>query len=293
MNPDRKFALVLLCSAAAIGAVLAVVFIPSLDFSATEAEIAAVMDGPDNGGAFPPPAQYLPPDIHDAPEEIRDAVLLGHKIMVETQAHLAAYVGNRMTCTSCHFNAGVTPGGKNGGVSLVGSAARYRGSGGGFRSADLTGRINHCLVTNMKGKELPMDSREMYALVTYLTWISRGIPMWAPIPWLEIEPAAPAHPMDVAAGKIVFSQQCAMCHGIEGQGTPIASPLWGDASFTAASSLARADRLAAFTLLNMPRENPSLTPEQARNVAGFLAAQARPAAVPGRGHPAAEVRSAP
>jgi thiosulfate dehydrogenase len=69
--------------------------------------------------------RYNPPKPEDAPQDIRDAVMLGHDIMTKTKATVPDHVGNEMNCSNCHFDAGLTQGGKNGGISLVGVAATY------------------------------------------------------------------------------------------------------------------------------------------------------------------------
>ncbi len=74
-----------------------------------------------SGAAVP----YNPPKPEDAPEDIREAVLLGHSIVSDTIKTLPNDIGNQVNCTNCHFNAGMTQGGKNGGISLVGVAATY------------------------------------------------------------------------------------------------------------------------------------------------------------------------
>ncbi len=71
------------------------------------------------------PPLYTPPKPEDAPQDIRDAVLLGQSILTDTQKMVPTYVGNLVTCSNCHFEAGLTQGGKNGGISLVGVAATY------------------------------------------------------------------------------------------------------------------------------------------------------------------------
>lgn len=71
----------------------------------------------------PPP--YNPPKPEDAPQDIRDAVLLGQSILTDTQKMLPTYVSDQVTCSNCHFEAGLTQGGQNGGISLVGVAATY------------------------------------------------------------------------------------------------------------------------------------------------------------------------
>ena len=66
---------------------------------------------------------YMP---RDAPADIRDAVILGYNIMTDTRKYAAEYVGNKLDCDNCHFKGGISEGGKNGGLSLVGVAATYR-----------------------------------------------------------------------------------------------------------------------------------------------------------------------
>jgi thiosulfate dehydrogenase len=68
---------------------------------------------------------YQPPKPEDAPQDIQDAVLLGQQILNDPQKTVADHVGNEMKCSNCHFNAGLTQGGKNGGISLVGVGAIY------------------------------------------------------------------------------------------------------------------------------------------------------------------------
>ncbi len=77
------------------------------------------------GGAGSNQVTYNPPKPQDAPADIRDAVLLGQNILSDTQKIVPTYVGNNVKCTNCHFNQGMTQGGKNGGISLVGVAAVY------------------------------------------------------------------------------------------------------------------------------------------------------------------------
>ncbi len=70
-------------------------------------------------------ATYNPPKPEDAPENIRDAVILGRNILSDTQKTIGSYVGNDVKCANCHFKSGLTQGGKNGGLSLTGVAAVY------------------------------------------------------------------------------------------------------------------------------------------------------------------------
>jgi len=114
--------------------------------------------------------------------------MLGYNIMTDTRKYADGYVGNRLDCDDCHFKGGITEGGKNGGLSLVGVAATYPK----FRkrqnyAVDLVARTNDCFERSMNGKPLPPDSKEMTAIVTYYQWISKGLPIYADIPWLGIK----------------------------------------------------------------------------------------------------------
>ena len=61
----------------------------------------------------------LDPEL--APEEIKDQVMLGYNIIINTKKFAGDYTGNDLSCNNCHFCAGNTLGGKNGGISLVAS----------------------------------------------------------------------------------------------------------------------------------------------------------------------------
>jgi thiosulfate dehydrogenase len=208
---------------------------------------------------------------------IRDAVLLGYNLMMETRKYAPKFVGNKLSCTNCHFHGGISQGGKNGGISLVGVAATYPK----FRkrqdaAVDLVTRINDCFQRSMKGKPLPPDGKEMTAIITYYHWISKGLPIYADIPWLGLRRIESAHLPDPAKGKRVFVEKCAPCHGTVGQGTGIAPPLWGNDSFNDGAGMHKPQTLAAFAEENMPKGNPDLTVADALDVAAFVAKQPRP-----------------
>jgi thiosulfate dehydrogenase len=205
--------------------------------------------------------------------------MLGYRIVMHTRRFLPEHVGAEMDCRNCHFEGGLTDGGTNDGISLVGAAAVYprldldRG-----RPIDLPTRINDCFRRNLNGTLLAHDSPEMTALVSYCRWISQGVPIYTTVPWLGLEQLESPRPLDLDAGAVLHKKFCAVCHGENGQGTEIAPPQWGPEAFTTASSLHDPQVLAAFVHANMPRYNPILRPEQARDVAGFLVSRPHPEA---------------
>ncbi len=132
----------------------------------------------------------------------------------------------------------------------------------------------------MNGRVLPSDSKEMNAIVTYYQWISKGLPVYADIPWLGLKLIKTAHQPNPINGKEVYGQKCMACHGGIGQGTPIAPPLWGKDSFNDGAGMAEPPKLAAFAHELMPQGNPNLTDEEALDVSAFITRQPRPRFVP-------------
>ncbi len=216
---------------------------------------------------------FDPPRPEDAPEKIREAVMLGYNIINNTQEYASEYVGNDLNCTNCHFDAGRA----KHTLSLVGVAAKYPK----FRSrqefsADLVTRTNGCFQRSQNGKPLPHDSKKMAAIMTYYHWISKDIPIYADIPWLGLKLIKSDHEPRVDTGRTVFTKNCRMCHGTNGQGTRIAPPLWGSGSYNNGAGMAEVPKLAAFTHLYMPKGNPRLSKTEALDVAAFVNSRPRP-----------------
>jgi thiosulfate dehydrogenase len=223
-----------------------------------------------------PSAVYNPPSPQDAPDDIKNAVMLGYNIIVDTQTYASRYTGSKLNCTNCHFEGGITQGGKNGGISLVGVAAKYPA----YRTREnavisLATKVNACFERSMNGKSLPPEGEEMTAILTYLQWIARDLPVYAEIPWLGLKKLESDHTPDREKGTQLFPQICSACHGLEGQGGP-APPLWGSDSFNDGASLGQLQNMAAFIHANMPKGNPTLSVEDALDTADYVTSQPRP-----------------
>ncbi len=270
------FALVITVTFAVVGAGISLIFSKFIDFSnarGIETVAQKSIAAKQTGGAV----VFNPPLPQDAPANIKDAVMLGHNILTDTGKYAGQYVGNKLDCSNCHFKGGMTQGGRNGGLSLVGVGATYpQYKKRQNYSVDLVTRTNDCFQRSLNGKPLPADSKEMIAIVTYYQWISKGLPIYADIPWLGVKHLKSAHKPDHAKGKQVFADKCAICHGDNGQGSPAAPPLWGKDSFNDGAGMAKLANLAAFAYLNMPFGNPDLTEEQALDVGAFVTSQTRP-----------------
>ena len=216
---------------------------------------------------------FDPPKPEDAPKELRDAVMLGYHIIKDTQTYAKDYVGNDLNCTNCHFEAGRA----RHTLSLVGVAVKYpKYRSRHHYSSDLVTRTNGCMKRSQNGKPLPPDSKEMQGIMAYYHWISKGLPIYAEIPWLGLEPIEGAKNASIEKGKEVYEAHCSGCHGPQGQGTRIAPPLWGPGSYNDGAGMSHPDKLAGFAHLYMPKGDPNLTVEQAKQAAAYVDSQPRP-----------------
>lgn len=217
-------------------------------------------------------------DPDEAPEDIRNLAKFGYALMINTSKHAPKYAGNgKMACTNCHFAGGNTTGGKNGAISLAGVAATYpRYYKAEKKVVDLGARINNCFEKSMNGKPLPLDSREMLALETYLHWISKGVPIYEEVPWLGLPPIIMEKAPDGLKGQKDYNLYCAFCHGNSGEGRVGIPPLWGPDSFNQEAGLAKPEKFASFIFLNMPYTDASLSLEETWDITEFVLQQPRP-----------------
>jgi thiosulfate dehydrogenase len=216
-----------------------------------------------------------------------DALLRGMRLHIETRSLLPQKVGNTLNCTSCHLNAGTVADGS----PFVGVSAffpSYAPRAG--RVITLADRINGCFLRSMHGKPLPPDSADMKAMVAYFDWMKRETKPDDKVFGRGVGTISPAIKPDVENGKRVYAQQCAACHGRDGEGLKEADgrviypPLWGDASFNIGAGMARTYTAAAFVKRNMPiaasEKFPlgqgALSDQEAVDVAEYFSHQLRP-----------------
>lgn len=223
-----------------------------------------------------PPAPAAPVVQVDPPADhpLRAEILRGHAILEATAESLPHHVGNALRCTSCHLDGGTSEV-----LGWKGAYARYpqyRSRGDAIQTIE--DRINDCLERSMNGHRLPADTAPMKAMVAYLAWLSRDVPVSGALagtgritaPFDSLRP-------DTARGAAFFAAECARCHGPNGEGTAVATPLWGPRSFNIGAGMARYRTAAAFILANMPRDRAgSLTRQQALDVAAFIDGHPRP-----------------
>jgi thiosulfate dehydrogenase len=230
---------------------------------------------------FPVPAGYVVPAdslIPGGPAGV--SVRRGRAILLAARDSLPGHVGNRLTCTNCHREAG-TRASSGPWVGSYASFPQYNARAG--RVIGMEDRVNECLRRSLNGRPLDAKGRDMHDIVAYLAFLSTGVAPGERAPWLGYRRLAPRVP-DRAAGRTLFARECARCHGRAGQGTALAPPLWGGQSFAIGAGMSRLGTAAAFIRWNMPYDRPgALTDQEAFDVAAFVLAHPRPD-TPGKEH---------
>lgn len=216
----------------------------------------------------------------------------GETLIAETPKHLGPdmvdvtkrYAGNRLSCKSCHLNAGK----QANAMGFVGITARfpmYRGREN--RQVTLQERINGCFERSLNGKALPVNSPEMKAIVAYMHWLSQDYPQGVKVNGQGIPPIVLFdRATSPAKGKGIYAAKCALCHQANGAGLPLnaAKPqegylypaLWGSDSFNNGAGMGRVITAAKFIKANMPLGNANLSAAEALDVAAYINSQKRP-----------------
>ncbi|MBF0171002.1 MAG: c-type cytochrome [Nitrospinae bacterium] len=226
------------------------------------------------------PVAALPATMPDGAKGA--SVKLGLNLFQKTKQYAPANVGNGLACRNCHLGSGT-----------VKNAAPLSGLQGVFpeyserekRSITLQERIDGCFQRSMNGKALDPDSKEMAALIDFIAWIAdpekkagRGIP--------ELAGNLTGDPK---RGKALFADQCADCHGDDGQGMREEGaytypPLWGPESFNDGAGMSHPRYAAGFIKWNMPYgDGGSLSDQDAADIASFVISKPRPKYEKGKG----------
>src|SRR5580765_1597955 len=183
---------------------------------------------------------FLKVDLSTIPKgKFGDEVRYGRELMVHT-AYLIGpdgvkgkYLGNKMNCTNCHQDAGTKAFSFNLMLSHE-QYPQYRPREG--KVLTLAERINNCVERPHNGKPLPLDGREMVALLSYLKWINGFVPQNKVFKGAKnLEILFPNRAASSERGSELFQLHCQRCHGTEGEGklqvnniTYVYPPLWGE-----------------------------------------------------------------
>ncbi len=212
----------------------------------------------------------------------------------ELIAHTAKYLGpkgivqqstNGMNCQNCHLEAGAKPWGLNYG-SVYSTYPKFRERSGSIET--IYKRVNDCMERSLNGKALDTNSKEMKAIYAYIQWLGDEVPKGKKVKGsgIEILPYL-KNAASPEEGKIVYMQNCQRCHLSNGEGVMDSTvkmylypPLWGKHSYNDAAGLFQLSKLAGFIKNNMPNginyHAPSLSNQDAWNIAAYINAQPRP-----------------
>jgi thiosulfate dehydrogenase len=229
---------------------------------------------PERAG-FRPPAETAFPD-----GEYGRIVRLGREVMLNTRQVAGAYVGNELSCTTCHLDAGR----KGDAAPLWGAFIHYPAFRTKTGKVDtLAARIQQCFEYSMNGKAPPTDGEIITALQSYAAWLAKGAPVGVPLagsgfPRLK----KPALPADYSRGEKLFAANCALCHGADGQGQRAGAqqpfpPLWGPRSYNWGAGMHQLGNASSFIRHNMPLgKGGSLSEQEAWDIAVFMNSHDRP-----------------
>lgn len=224
---------------------------------------------------------FQPPSESELPNNaFGDMVRKGEAYFTNTKALAPQYVGNEMNCANCHIDRG----------RMANSAPlwaaypmypAYRKKNNKVNT--YVERMQGCFQFSMNGTPPAADSEILTALTAYAYWLSSGAPTGKALPGRGFdEPRRPEGGYDIARGKIVYEQQCALCHGDNGEGkrvgvTSVFPPVWGKDSYNWGAGMHRINTAAGFIKHNMPLgRGGTLSDQQAWDVAAFINSHERP-----------------
>ncbi|WP_225741386.1 c-type cytochrome [Halorussus halophilus] len=229
-------------------------------------------------------------------ENRRELVKYGRRLFANTSKLMPGYTGGtRMSCANCHGGGSLpTTTGMVGQdidmIPLVGTASGYpEWTGRTQRMRDMRQRIMGCFLRSMDAanaeKGVPAyDSREIQAMETYMVWLNKGtpsqkVPYWRHIEKPEGNEKKPVPEVNPVRGAKLYLENCASCHGKDGQGKKGQyPPLWGPNSFNDGAGMGRLYTSAGFIREAMPYGTAHSFKDwdDVQDVAGFMNAHKRP-----------------
>ncbi len=227
------------------------------------------------------------PDTTSIPNDaFGEMVKYGRQLILNTAYYIGpngisgSYTKNKMNCTNCHQDAGTKPYAFNLMLSHD-KYPQYRPREG--KVLTLADRINNCVERPHSGTALPLNSKEMTAILSYLKWINSKAKNDSAVKGYEsitlefLDRAA-----DPEKGKTIYDSQCQRCHGDNGEGKMLPNnityeypPLWGENAYQPGSSMHRITKQARWLKANMPHDlakwyQPILSDEECFDVAAFV-----------------------
>jgi thiosulfate dehydrogenase len=229
-------------------------------------------------------------------ENRRELVKYGRQLFADTSTLMPNHTGgDRMSCANCHGGGSLSS--TNGMVGqdidmipLVGTAAGYpEWTGRTERMRDMRQRIQGCFLRSMNADDAEegvpaYDSREIQAMEAYMEWLGKGtpigsVPYWRHLEKPEGDQKTPVPEINPVRGAELYMQNCASCHGADGQGEAGQyPPLWGPDSFNDGAGMGRVYTSAAFVREAMPYGYAHTVTDwdDVQDIAGYMNGHDRP-----------------
>ncbi|MEX6507186.1 c-type cytochrome [Jiella sp. M17.18] len=227
-----------------------------------------------NASFTPPPESAIPDD------EFGQMVRTGEAIFHDTQKNAGQFLGNDLQCSNCHIDRGRLAGSAPLWAAYVKYPA-YRSKNGHVNTFEE--RLQGCFRYSMNGKAPPLGDEVLVALESYAYFLAKGAPTGASLPGRGYPALPKPSGLDRKNGAAVYAQNCALCHGGNGEGQKTASgvtvfpPLWGPRSYNWGAGMSTISNAAAFIKANMPLgKGGSLSDKDAWDVAAFIDGKERP-----------------
>ena len=231
------------------------------------------------------------PDISALPSTPEAATIrYGKELIVNTSHYLGpggtvGKMSNGMNCQNCHLQAGTRLNG-NCFALVAGSYPKFKPRSGRLESIEF--RVNDCMERSLNGKKLDSGSNEMRAIVSYLKWLGKNVPVKNELKGMGI-PQLPflSRAASPENGKSDYNNKCMRCHGINGEGVIkpdstgyVYPPLWGSESYNVSAGLYLISKLAGYIKYNMPftdnGQEPQVSNEEAWDIAAYICSRPRP-----------------
>ncbi len=234
------------------------------------------------------PGYFQPPLLKDLPQgKFGEAVKRGYLIFTQTPKYAGDYIGNGQSCSNCHTNAGRQADSAPMWASW-GMYPAYRGKN--KKVNDMVMRLQGCFrysenaQASKSGSFPPADSPVMIDVESYMYWMSHGVPTGAKMKGRGYPKLAePPKPFSRERGKQVYADNCAVCHGNDGQGRKLADgayafpPLWGAQAFNWGAGMHSVEKAAEFIHHNMPFGHVGkLSLQETWDVAAWIDSHPRP-----------------
>lgn len=243
---------------------------------------AAQEEGYATAGFFQSPGDDQIPD-----DEFGAAVRRGQAIFMNTSTNASKHVGNDLSCSNCHLDGGKQPYSAPMWAAWV-QYPKYRSKNKQINTME--DRIKGCFTYSMNAQHSvnggpPPVGDDIYRdLQTYMYWLASNAPTNTKMEGIGFGKVKKTElGYSPERGEQVFSANCAVCHGGDGQGQKdvngryVFPPLWGPNSYNWGAGMARIDTAAAFIKHNMPLSQPGrLTDQEAWDVAAFIDSHERP-----------------